>query len=277
MRPCANPSPTPTRDRDCDGITDSVDNCADLPNIDQMDLDADKIGDACDPCAWASDPAMDDDGDALANAQDDCPADADVMQTDSDGDTIGDACDPSPAADALACFADFADLTKAEVIWHLSGAWTAAASRLIHDIGDPTYAWGAAPLLPEGAAFAIETPISANVDVMPFEAGVGLGAANMPPSLRCVVRKDAAGNETVSILDGAVVLGEQPVATFSPALEWFYLHGTQLTCTVTPYIGNAVTVTATATALPPRPFTIATIADGINAVFLSVSVYRLGG
>src|SRR5262245_25760337 len=59
----------PEPDRDGDGIPDSLDNCPDTPNTDQMDLDMDDLGDACDP---------DIDGDELLNVCEtagDCPLD----------------------------------------------------------------------------------------------------------------------------------------------------------------------------------------------------------
>jgi len=38
------------RDEDSDGVLDSVDNCFDVVNPDQLDIDLDGYGDACDPC-----------------------------------------------------------------------------------------------------------------------------------------------------------------------------------------------------------------------------------
>ena len=38
------------RDLDQDGIMDSIDNCIDVQNYDQLDTDGDGMGDACDPC-----------------------------------------------------------------------------------------------------------------------------------------------------------------------------------------------------------------------------------
>jgi YVTN family beta-propeller protein len=58
-------------ERDRDGVLDGVDNCADVPNVSQVDGDGDTAGDACDNCA------------TKANAS----------QTDTDSDSVGDPCD----------------------------------------------------------------------------------------------------------------------------------------------------------------------------------------
>jgi ELWxxDGT repeat protein len=52
-------------DADGDGVTDSADNCLEIENADQADLDGDGAGDRCD---------VDRDGDGVANASDLCPA-----------------------------------------------------------------------------------------------------------------------------------------------------------------------------------------------------------
>ena len=81
-------TPTPTGDRDEDGVDNAVDNCPAVANPGQVDGDGDGLGDACDPT-----PTGDRDEDGIDNAVDNCPAVANPGQRDIDGDGIGDACD----------------------------------------------------------------------------------------------------------------------------------------------------------------------------------------
>jgi hypothetical protein len=100
-------------DSDRDGRGDDVDNCPQRPNADQLDSDADGIGDPCEDTdldSWAD--ALDNcpvvpnnqaniDGDLPGDACDLCPLVADD-QADQDGDRIGDACDTDADNDAVA-------------------------------------------------------------------------------------------------------------------------------------------------------------------------------
>jgi len=82
------------RDSDMDGYPDKAlncsernckkDNCPDLPNSGQSDLDNDGKGDVCDG---------DSDGDGIYNLEDKCPNMNSRNQEDSDRDGIGDVCD----------------------------------------------------------------------------------------------------------------------------------------------------------------------------------------
>ncbi len=88
-------------DADGDGIADDVDNCPLIANPDQSDVDADGIGDVCDPVN-----DLDLDGDGVLNAADNCPADANADQADLDGDGTGDVCDTDIDGDGILNGAD---------------------------------------------------------------------------------------------------------------------------------------------------------------------------
>jgi MBG domain-containing protein/thrombospondin type 3 repeat protein len=73
-----------TPDGDGDGVPNTSDNCLNVANPDQADLDHDGAGDACDP---------DDDNDGVADTIDNCPVLANANQYDEDHDGTGDACE----------------------------------------------------------------------------------------------------------------------------------------------------------------------------------------
>ncbi len=68
---------------DGDGVLDQHDNCPAVANQDQLDVDYNGVGDACD----------DFDRDGYLNIVDSCPSIPNAYQRDTDGDGIGDECD----------------------------------------------------------------------------------------------------------------------------------------------------------------------------------------
>jgi hypothetical protein len=108
------------RDRDDDGVLDADDNCPFVSNADQLDADADGVGDAC---------AADFDADRILDTDDNCPAVPNTDQLDADADGVGDACDREdeqprdclssklPMAEALA--AEFEGYTYDQILaWY---------------------------------------------------------------------------------------------------------------------------------------------------------------
>ena len=77
----------PADDLDSDRIADADDNCPDVANSDQSDLNNDGTGDACELCN--STDATDSDGDGIPNACDGC----DNTQPDDNGNGVPDACE----------------------------------------------------------------------------------------------------------------------------------------------------------------------------------------
>ncbi|OGQ81997.1 MAG: hypothetical protein A2289_07735 [Deltaproteobacteria bacterium RIFOXYA12_FULL_58_15] len=83
-------------DPDIDGDDDlnQADNCPWVPNPDQLNADGDLLGNACDNCIEVSnDNQMDHDGDGWGNVCDNCSAEFNPDQNDDDEDGVGNACD----------------------------------------------------------------------------------------------------------------------------------------------------------------------------------------
>lgn len=83
-------------DSDGDSVPDGSDNCPDIANQDQSNLDGDDFGDVCDNCEETPNSQVDSDVDGLGDACDNCPNHDNFDQSDMDDDGLGDVCDPCP-------------------------------------------------------------------------------------------------------------------------------------------------------------------------------------
>lgn len=77
-------------DRDADGIVDALDNCIWTPNPDQADADENQVGDVCEASM------ADVDLDLISDEMDNCPARPNHYQEDDDDDGLGNVCDNCP-------------------------------------------------------------------------------------------------------------------------------------------------------------------------------------
>jgi len=207
----------PGSDADLDGHADSRDNCPNVPNPDQSDVDGDRRGDACDDCAKgaptqdrdndlvddACDPCLlgpqvDDDDDGTMDACDLCPVTPSALQVDSDGDLIGDVCDGLPVISRRELFEPFATTPNAPAIkppWEGGSNWqpgTDGSSIVPNTPGPALLVW------PEATATA-----SASFEVSD-DGAVGLSFPGTPDNceVRCLAgtcqvwSRDSASNPT---------------------------------------------------------------------------------
>ncbi len=108
-------------DVDNDTIVNEIDNCIEVSNLKQNDLDLDGLGDVCD---------IDIDGDSHNNDVDNCPEHANTGQWDKDADGIGNSCDSDIDGDGCS---NIEELVKGSKPWAFSSNACLSASLLDSD------------------------------------------------------------------------------------------------------------------------------------------------
>ena len=114
-------------DSDADGVIDGVDNCP-VANPDQLDTDADGLGDVCDPDA---------DGDDVLDDEDNCEL-YNPDQADVNGNWVGDACEEVQTEAQSITFAPLADRTVIEPPFEISASASSGLTVTFLTIGTCT-------------------------------------------------------------------------------------------------------------------------------------------
>jgi len=117
-------------DIDGDSVLNDVDNCVDVANTSQADIDNDGIGDDCDD---------DSDGDGILNNVDNCPLTPNVNQEDNDMDGIGDICDDDDDNDSVLDTEDNCplDFNPDQLDVNNNGIGDACDSMIVYDVLTP--------------------------------------------------------------------------------------------------------------------------------------------
>jgi hypothetical protein len=200
-------------DRDGDGILDGADNCPDVPNPDQVDVDQNQIGDICEGCTML--PLRigdDDDSDTQADTADNCFG-VSGMQGDADNDGIGDACDGRTGKDARFCIWTFRPPGMGEDPLFWSTAWTlptlnwsAVDSSLRHaqstnlETASPADVWFEGPA---GVAFDTRLTLASYQEPATWGVELLFDASNGPMTFTCQMVQ-SSGNVVQLLYNGTV-------------------------------------------------------------------------
>ena len=205
----ALPGEPTAADTDGDGRPNDADNCPEVFNVDQGNLDDDERGDACDPCPWSAVdcpcrvPVVGDrDGDGVSDAEDLCPDVADPNQADRDDDGQGDACDFCPDdASAGGCPTSIYAVKRGEVPAGAGVAVTGVVTAVVPELGN----------------FFMQVPTDAPDYAGVADSGVfvfvGNGAMNLPtPAVGDLVTVSGAATDFFGQKQISLVSGLQTVA-----------------------------------------------------------------
>ena len=277
----ADPCPN---DRDCDLVLDLVDNCVDVANSDQDDIDDDDVGDLCDACFETRSNSNDDDVDTVADSIDNCPARHNVTQVDGDGDGVGDACDPRPGqVDALGCYLAFAEVDLSRRVWSTAVPWSVTSSSLLHfppDTAPFTLSPTPSGVLAGSTGFELETVVTHTTTFSPYGVGVAVASRSTGRGVRCVLDGafQTANTLTLGREDGTVIartsvpafVGGQQVVS----LQLDRTGGTAaLRCTLVDGVSSPIQIAGVEDLEPdldPR-----LVADRSHVVFLGLAILRL--
>jgi hypothetical protein len=144
-------------DVDLDGVKNTIDNCPQVANPNQHDMDRDKIGDSCDPCP------------------------VDVRTQDTDGDGVADGCDHEPNnANRIVWFQPF-DGSTLPSGWSIQGAATTGfgGGGLSILATTPTYLLAPAVAASPGRLIAVFSSLAEPIASVTARVGAMTGFASM--------------------------------------------------------------------------------------------------
>jgi hypothetical protein len=271
-------------DQDGDGVLDVSDNCPAIANTAQLDIDADLVGDACDPCSFQFSETFDRDMDGIAPSTDNCPDALNANQTDADADGVGDLCDPnSSRADRLRCFGDL--VTNVGVAWPIADPWkyfSTAGGYIFHQPAAAMPFWLGANASGLDATqlavrIGIASPSPPAVDVK-LATGVAVGAADQSAFTACelvAVMTDSSVHLQLSDANGPLGEAALPFTTTHLTLAYRVIAtGVELECIAHDGDGARQSLVRTSVAAFD-PAVVYLTATNSTAAFRSIVVYEI--